>query len=108
MSHSILTVSALALALTMSAGVTSAGNGNSKGPKGCPPGLAKKGCVPPGQLKKYAPGDTVTNYIWVEDPPRWGLTPGQPYVIAGGYVYHIDRDTQKVLNLIGAVADILQ
>lgn len=77
----------------------------------CPPGLAKKAvpCVPPGQVKsQYRVGDRIDQDYWpINDPYRYGLRPGGSYVRAGDYVYQIDRDTQKVLNLIGAVADIL-
>ncbi|WP_170450109.1 hypothetical protein [Ruegeria arenilitoris] len=77
----------------------------------CPPGLAKKAvpCVPPGQVKNwYKVGDRIErDYVWIDDPYRYGLKRGGNYVRAGDYVYSIDPDTRKVLNLIGAVADIL-
>ncbi len=77
----------------------------------CPPGLAKKAvpCVPPGQVKnRYRVGDRIDrDYSWINDPYRYGLKRGDSYVRAGDYVYRIDPDTRKVLNLIGAVADIL-
>ena len=77
----------------------------------CPPGLAKKAvlCVPPGQVKNgYRVGDRVDrDYSWINDPYRYGLNRGDSYVRAGNYVYRVDPDTRKVLNLIGAVADIL-
>ncbi|WP_170606776.1 hypothetical protein [Ruegeria arenilitoris] len=79
--------------------------------KHCPPGLAKKAvpCVPPGQVKnRYRVGDQIgSDYTWIEDPFRYGLDRRGNYVRAGNYVYRVDPDTQKVLNLIGAVADIL-
>ncbi len=83
----------------------------TKGKAGhCPPGLAKKNvpCVPPGQAKKlYRNGDFINNdYRWINDPYRYGLNRGS-YVRAGDYVYRVDPETRKVLNLIGAVADIL-
>lgn len=43
----------------------------AQGPAGCPPGLAAKGCVPPGQAKKfggYAP------------PPRVAYPPAVVYL----------------------------
>ncbi|WP_298848521.1 hypothetical protein [uncultured Ruegeria sp.] len=77
----------------------------------CPPGLAKKSvpCVPPGQAKKiYGNGDFIRDdYRWVDNPYRYGLNRNYSYVRAGDYVYRVDPDTRKVLNLIGAVADIL-
>ncbi|WP_254429112.1 MULTISPECIES: hypothetical protein [unclassified Ruegeria] len=84
----------------------------AKGKAGhCPPGLAKKAvpCVPPGQAKKYyRTGDYIDrDYRWINDPYRYGLTRGGSYIRAGDYVYRVDPETRKVLNLIGAVADIL-
>ncbi len=76
----------------------------------CPPGLAKKDvpCVPPGQVKRYRVGEVLPrDYVWIDDPGRWGLD-GGGYVRLGDYVYRIDRETREVLNLIGAVADILR
>ncbi|WP_428645320.1 hypothetical protein [Roseibium sp.] len=81
------------------------------GPKGCPPGLAKKnkGCLPPGQAKKiYRPGERLQGqYSAIPNPGRYGLDPGQSYYRLGDYVYRVDRNTKKVLDLVGAVAAIL-
>lgn len=85
-------------------------------PKGCPPGLAKKSvpCVPPGQAKKgnyaapYARGDIIyRDYILIENSRRYNLDPNSTYYSAGGYVFRVDRDTREVLDLLGAVAAIL-
>ncbi len=81
-------------------------------PKGCPPGLAKKGpaCVPPGQAKNggYRVGDRITgDYVVIRDPGRWGLTPGETYYRVGDQVLRVDRDTKLVLDLIGTAAAIL-
>lgn len=76
----------------------------------CPPGLAKKAipCVPPGQAKKYRRGDYIYDgYDRIDDPSRWGLRRNGYYVRAGDYVYEVNRETNEVLNLIGAIADIL-
>lgn len=89
----------------------------------CPPGLAKKNppCVPPGLAKKryeadryhdrgdrYRRGDRIRgDYIIIEDPYRYGLNRGDSYARIGNYVYRIDRETREVLDLIGAVAAIL-
>ncbi|WP_299659364.1 hypothetical protein [uncultured Ruegeria sp.] len=76
----------------------------------CPPGLAKKAipCVPPGQAKKYRRGDYIYDgYARIDDPSRWGLRRNGYYVRAGDYVYEVNRETHEVLNLIGAIADIL-
>ncbi len=81
------------------------------GPKGCPPGLAKKhnGCLPPGQAKKiYGRGDFLDrDYVLIRNPGRYGLDPGQTYYRLGDHVYRVDRNTKEVLDLIGAVAAIL-
>ncbi|MDN3722666.1 hypothetical protein QW131_33945 [Roseibium salinum] len=80
------------------------------GPKGCPPGLAKNtGCLPPGQAKKiYRPGDRlVGDYVLIRNPVIYGLEPGQTYYRLGDYVYRVDRSTKEVLDLVGAVAAIL-
>ncbi|WP_240789461.1 excinuclease ABC subunit A [Pseudooceanicola onchidii] len=79
----------------------------------CPPGLAKKSpaCVPPGQAKKMRPevGTVISgpDYIVIRDPSRYGLDPIGTYYRHDGYVYRVDRETQEVLALIGAVSAIL-
>lgn len=79
--------------------------------KGCPPGLAKKhnGCLPPGQAKKvYGRGDHLQgDYVLIRNPDRFGLNSSATYYRLGDYVYQVDRDTKEVLDLIGAVAAIL-
>lgn len=83
----------------------------------CPPGLAKKSpaCVPPGLAKQVMPqvGDHLdgahfgTRYILIRDPGRYGLDPYGTYYRIDGQVVQVDRETQEVLALIGAVAAIL-
>lgn len=81
------------------------------GQKHCPPGLAKKynGCLPPGQAKKiYGIGDRIYgDYIIIRNPGRHGLDPDETYYRVGDYVYRVDRDTREVLDLIGAIARVL-
>ncbi|NOD63466.1 MULTISPECIES: hypothetical protein [unclassified Ruegeria] len=106
MTKSLVTIAMLAaMALAPVTAVAKNKNGH------CPPGLAKKSipCVPPGQAKKiYRNGDFIRNdYRWVDNPYRYGLNRNYSYIRAGDYVYRVDPDTRKVLNLIGAVADIL-
>lgn len=97
---------AMAALLSLSPAAATAG-----GPKGCPPGLAKKhnGCLPPGQAKKmYGRGDYLDgDYVLIGNPGRYGLEPNQTYYRLGDYVYRVDRNTKEVLDLIGAVAAIL-
>lgn len=75
----------------------------------CPQGMAKKSgyCVP-GQAKKfYRRGDHILDdYTFIGKPGGWAPDPYGSYVQAGGYVYQVNRETQKVLRLIGAVADL--
>ncbi|MBB93915.1 MAG: hypothetical protein CML68_04825 [Rhodobacteraceae bacterium] len=123
-----LLIALLAGSMSLSAGAALAknngnGHGNGNGKQGhnapatqpvqqqaagCPPGLAKKNppCIPPGQAKKYNPGQHINNYVYIQNPGNYGLNNGY-YVTAGNYVYRINKDTQEVLNLVGAVADIL-
>ena len=84
----------------------------AKNNKGCPPGLAKKNpaCVPPGQAKQaYRIGDRLPDgFILIRTPSRYGLDPRRTYYERNGYVIQIDRETGKILNLVGAIADLLQ
>lgn len=80
--------------------------------KGCPPGLAKKNppCIPPGQAKQaYRIGDSLPDgFIVIRTPSRYGLDPRRTYYERNGYVIQVDRETGKILNLIGAIADLMQ
>ncbi len=81
------------------------------GPNGCPPGLAKKnnGCLPPGQAKKiYGRGDHIEgDYVLVWDPAKYGLDPSGTYYQLGDHVFLVDPKTKEILDLIGAVAAVL-
>lgn len=84
--------------------------------KGCPPGLAKKNppCVPPGQARKayeqtYRVGERLPDgFIILRTPSRYGLDPRRTYYERDGYIVQVDRETRQILNLIGAISDILQ
>ena len=75
------------LALTVSATPQMA----AAGQKWCPPGLAKKGCVPPGQRKKWSAGHRLPDdvrYRTIYDWERYDL--GAP---PRGYFYgYVDND----------------
>ncbi|WP_245306235.1 excinuclease ABC subunit A [Roseovarius aestuariivivens] len=76
----------------------------------CPPGLAKKNppCVPPGQARKYGRGDIIRDdYRIIRNPGRHGLDDDETYYRVGDYIYRVDRETREVLDLIGAVARVL-
>lgn len=76
----------------------------------CPHVMAKKSgyCVPPGQAKKfYRRGDHILdNYTFIGKPGGWAPDPYGSYVQAGGYVYQVNRETHKVLRLIGAESEL--
>ena len=81
---------------------------------GCPPGLAKKNppCVPPGQARQmyrdYRVGDRLPDgFILIRTPSRYGLDPRRTYYERGGYVVQVDRETMQILNLVGAITDLL-
>ncbi|WP_417605027.1 excinuclease ABC subunit A [Primorskyibacter flagellatus] len=112
-------------AIAMLAGLMTVGTAPAglAGPKACPPGLAKKSpaCVPPGLAKKqgirdddhdryhYRVGEVVRrgDYIIIREPGRYGLDPSDTYYRVGDQVLRVDRETREVLDLIGAVAAIL-
>lgn len=96
-----------------------AGTANAA-PKTCPPGLAKKAvpCVPPGQVGKtrgneydarYREGDIIRigDFEVIRDPQRYGLDRNGSYYRSGDYVFRVNGETREVLDLIGAVAAIL-
>lgn len=81
---------------------------------GCPPGLAKKNppCVPPGQARNayrdYRVGERLPDgFILIRTPSRYGLDPRRTYYERGGYVVQVDRETMQILNLVGAISDLL-
>lgn len=76
--------------------------------KDCPPGLAKKAvpCVPPGQVRKWALGETVpTNVAWYE-VRDWDLY-GLPEPIAGSRYIRIDNDVLRVAIATGVILEYL-
>lgn len=79
------------------------------GPKGCPPGLAKKAvpCVPPGQAKKWRLGERLpANTAWYEvsDWDRYGLPEprdGSRYIMIDSEVLLVAIATGIVLDYLG-------
>jgi len=98
-----------AAALGMSMGMSMTGGDAAWAQKpgnnaGCPPGLAKKGCMPPGQAKKYAIGQPLpADYGCIDNWSRYDL--GRP---RDGYCYsRVDNDivliaraTRNVIELV--------
>lgn len=80
---------------------------------GCPPGLAKKnnGCLPPGHAKqtRWERGERIRgDYIVITEPGLYRLDPRNTYWRSGDYVYRVDGQTGKVLDLIGAVSALMK
>ncbi len=60
----------------------------SAGQKFCPPGLAKKGCIPPGQRKRWTKGKALPSDVYFRPLSNYGdynLSP-PPYGYQYGYV----------------------
>ena len=103
----MITTLAMAVVLTAMAPEAMAGNGkgrgNGVGNGGCPPGLARKNppCIPPGHsLRSY-------DYERIYDYDRYGLDRRGSFYRVGQLIYRADSDTFKILEVIGAVDDIL-
>ena len=86
--------------------------GQGYGAGGCPPGLAKKGCIPPGQAKKLARGDrwrsgygSLYSYqrIPYELRRRYRLSSRYRYYYSDGYLYAVDPRTLLIAQVISAL-----
>lgn len=80
----------------------------SAGQKFCPPGLANKGCIPPGQRKKWARGDYIPHDVVYDRVhyERYRLPApreGQFYANIGGDIYLLAEATQRVIEAINLV-----
>lgn len=98
------------MALTVLAVVAGMGLGlpADAGPKGCPPGLAKKAvpCVPPGQAMKWQLGERLpisTPWYEVTDWERFGL----PEPLDGSRYVRVDNDILRVGIATGIVLEAL-
>ena len=76
----------------------------SAGQKFCPPGLAKKGCIPPGQRKKWTKGRALPQDVYFRPLSNWSdydLEP-PPY----GHVYgSVDGDILLIRAATRLVVD---
>lgn len=82
---------------------------------GCPPGLAKKGCIPPGQAKKlFSVGQRVplgyNGLLGYNSLPHnmrsyYGtqLDPRSRYIYDNSYLYRVDPATMVVQQVLSAV-----
>jgi hypothetical protein len=125
MKHLFLLAGAAALGLAGPA-LARPGNGNGHGNPhaygyngpvgyghgGCPPGLRKKGCMPPGQARKLARGQRWlqsygSRYSYGQIPydlrNRYDLDPRDRYYYGNGYLYQVDPRTQLVQQVISAL-----
>ena len=119
---------ALTAAIVMAAIAGASAPAMAKGPKDCPPGLAKKSpaCIPPGQAKKHYHYHAIDDdeydgryhrgrhlpdwYDRVEDPRDYGLeviVNGSDYYIHDGVIYRVSTETREVLELFRAVDSVL-
>lgn len=79
----------------------------------CPPGLAKKGCMPPGQAKnRFRVGQRYPlNYgnVWGYDRipyhlrSQYGFDPNARYYYGDGYLYQVDPRTMLVQQVVSAL-----
>ena len=80
------------------------------GPKGCPPGLAKKGrpCIPPGLRKHWVrgdhiPHDVVYHRVYYDEYRLPRPQPGYFYASIGGDIYLLAEATKRVIEAINLV-----
>jgi hypothetical protein len=83
------------------------------GAGGCPPGLARKGCIPPGQAKKMfnvgqrLPRGFATPYGFNQIPynvrSQYGLSPNGNYYYGDGYLYRVNPRTMLVQQVVAAL-----
>jgi hypothetical protein len=89
------------------------GHGQGYGVGGCPPGLAKKGCIPPGQAKKMfgvgqrLPRGYANPYSYRRIPydvrRRYALSPSGTYYYGDGYLYRVNPRTMLIQQVISAL-----
>ena len=79
-------------------------------PKGCPPGLAKKGCVPPGQAKKYQSGYPLDDrYGVIRDRHVYRLPPpprGHRYAKVDRDIVLIAEATRRVVEVVAMLEEV--
>lgn len=82
------------------------------GIRGCPPGLAKKGCMPPGQAKKLGIGQRYPyaaqslfgyNQLPYDMRGRYDYDPYARYGYDNGQYYRVDPRTMIISQVLGAI-----
>ncbi|MGY9049472.1 MAG: excinuclease ABC subunit A [Rhodobacterales bacterium] len=58
---------------------------------------------------RYHKGERIDrDYTVIRDPRRYGLNPNHTYYRSGDEVFRVDKDSRKVLEIIGLAAAILR
>jgi len=79
------------------------------GPKHCPPGLAKKGCIPPGHQHAFKRGDIVPHDVAVRvivgsrTVKLPSTRPGEVVVEIGGRVYLMAEATKRIIEAVNLI-----
>jgi len=70
-------------------------------PRHCPPGLADKGCVPPGQAKKWAVGQILPpDLVYVPARYHSPPPPGTAYVRVDEDLLLITEATRRIVRIL--------
>ena len=72
------------------------------GKKFCPPGLAKKGCIPPGQRKKWTKGHALPHDVYYRELTNW-----RDYDLSPPPSGHVYGAVDGVILLIRAVSRLV-
>jgi hypothetical protein len=120
MRHLLMIAGAAALVATTPALSQGRGHGNPHGnrghsaqprahPHGCPPGLAARGCMPPGQARRlFNIGQRVpSSFRYSNIPAQYrdqiSYDPRYRYTYNDGQVYVVDRRTRLVQSIVDLV-----
>lgn len=78
-------------------------------PRGCPPGLATRGCLAPGQARHlFGIGDRIpSGYRWTNIPEQYlsqvTIDPRYRYLYNDRVVYVVDPTTQLVQSIVDLI-----
>ena len=88
------------LALPLAEPAWAQGDGCDKGAGNGKGACASDGSPSAATAAKLHPGDIIKNFTVIEDPSKYGLRPYGSYYTSGGYIYLVDRHTNRVLDLV--------